>query len=166
MLQPVVRRTWAPRGETPILKSWDRHDRLSVMTSISVSPRRHRLHLCFNIHEHNIVSQDAVAFVGDLLRHTRRPLILVWDRWNVHRSAERKITERWGQRVECEYLPAYAPELNPVEYAWSTTKHCDLANFIPDDIQHLYNLMGESLDKHNLNYSRLKGFFSHAGLEL
>lgn len=166
MLQPVVRRTWAPRGETPILKSWDRHDRLSVITAISVSPRRRRLHLVFNIHEHNIVSQDVVVFVADLLRHYRHPLILVWDRWNVHRSAERKLARRRGQRVQCEYLPAYAPELNPVEYAWSTTKHSDLANFVPDDIQHLYNLMGESLDKHNLNYSRLKGFFRHAGLKL
>ncbi len=39
MLQPVVRRTWAPRGETPVHRSWDRHDRLSVISAITVSPR-------------------------------------------------------------------------------------------------------------------------------
>ncbi len=166
MLQPVVRRTWAPRGETPILKSWDRRDRLSAISAISVSPIRKRLQLYFCIEKHNIVHTDVIHFIAGLRRHIQRPLIIVWDRWNVHRAAERKMTQRWGGMVQCEYLPAYAPELNPVERAWATTKHCDLANFIPDDIDHLYNIAGESLEQHNISRFRLHGFFNHAGLTL
>lgn len=166
MLQPVVRRTWAPRGETPILKAWDRHDRLSAITAISISPIRKRLRLYFYIQNGNIVNADVVDFVADLRGHIQRKLIIVWDRWSVHRKAERKMTRRWGDQVQFEYLPAYAPQLNPVERAWSTTKYCDLANFVPDDIDHLYNLAGESLEQHNSSCSRLHGFFNHAGLTL
>lgn len=45
MLQPVVRRTWAPRGQTPIQHSRDGRDRLSVISAISMAPRRRRLGL-------------------------------------------------------------------------------------------------------------------------
>jgi hypothetical protein len=57
MLQPTVRRTWAPRGETPISHAWDRHDRLSVLSALTVSPgargrrrrRRRRVGLLFDV---------------------------------------------------------------------------------------------------------------------
>jgi hypothetical protein len=45
LLTPTVRRTYAPRGETPILKSWDRHDRISAIGALTVSPKRQRLGL-------------------------------------------------------------------------------------------------------------------------
>jgi hypothetical protein len=45
MLNPTVRRTYAPRGETPILKSWDRRDRISALGAITVSPKQQRLNL-------------------------------------------------------------------------------------------------------------------------
>jgi hypothetical protein len=40
MLTPTVRRTLAPRGKTPILRSWDRHDRISALSAVTVSPKR------------------------------------------------------------------------------------------------------------------------------
>src|ERR1035437_587714 len=43
MLQPVSRRTWAPSGQTPVQKAWDRHERLSAISIICVSPLEHRL---------------------------------------------------------------------------------------------------------------------------
>jgi hypothetical protein len=54
MLQPVVRRTWAPQGQTPIQYSWDWHDRLSVITAITLAPIYCRLGVYFQIHDHNI----------------------------------------------------------------------------------------------------------------
>lgn len=43
-----------------------------------------------------------------------------------------------------EWLPPYAPELNPVEFAWNHTKYTDLANFIPDDVHHLHDAVLDS----------------------
>jgi len=39
---------------------------------------------------------------------------------------------------ETEWLPAYAPELNPAEMLWNHTKYADLANFIPEDVNDLH----------------------------
>ena len=72
MLQPVRRRTWAPRGQTPIQKVWGRHARLSVISAMTVSPQKRRLGLYFQIHYENIRAPYIVDFLTGLHRHLRR----------------------------------------------------------------------------------------------
>ena len=48
LLQPLNRRTWAPAGTRPVQYAWDRHDRLSVIGSLSISPVRRRLDVSFS----------------------------------------------------------------------------------------------------------------------
>jgi transposase len=166
MLQPVVRRTWGPRGQTPLHKSWDRRDRLSAISALTVSSPRRRLGLYFDIHDHNIVTEDFVGFVARLLRSLQRPIILVLDRWPVHRSAARRLGVRFPQRVQIEWLPAYAPELNPDEQVWTRTKYVDLANFIPEDVHHLGRAIRRSLRRTRGQQHLLRGFFRHAKVKL
>lgn len=75
MLTPTVRRTLAPRGKTPILKSWDRHDRISAISAVTVSPKRKRLGLYFRLlpDDANAHGEDTVAFLKQLRRHIRGP---------------------------------------------------------------------------------------------
>ncbi|MCC6284962.1 MAG: transposase [Phycisphaerales bacterium] len=116
MLQPLVRRSWAPRGQTPILRCWDRRDRLSVIGGIVVPPsrERHRLSVVFRIHTGNIKTPQATEFLRVLDTHVRGPMVVVQDKLNVHRAA----VKRWlAQRpadapwVMVEWLPPYAPDL-------------------------------------------------------
>jgi len=166
MLQPVVRRTWAPQGQTPIHYSWDRRDRLSVISAISVSAKRRRLGLYFDIHDHNIVTDDFERFVETLLRCLQRRMVLVIDRWSVHRSGARRLLRRFPRRVHIEWLPAYAPELYPDEQVWKHTKYDDLANYIPDDAAALADEVISSLDQISTDQQLLRSFFHHAGLRL
>ncbi len=166
MLQPVVRRTWAPQGQTPIHYSWDRRDRLSVISAITVSARRRRLGLYFDIHDHNIVTDDFESFVATLLRRLRRPIILVMDRWSVHRSGAKRLRNRFGRRIRIEWLPAYAPDLNPDEQVWKHTKYDDLANYIPDDIHQLGRAICRSIRRSRGQQKLLRSFFQHAKLKL
>ena len=166
MLQPLVRRTWAPRGETPILRCWQRHDRLSVISALTVSPTRRRLGLYFDIFDHNIVTDDFVEFVARLLRRLGRPITLVLDRWQVHRSGVKRLQDRFGRRVHIEWLPAYAPQLNPTEQVWNHTKYADLANFVADDVDHLQESVTESLDTTKTDQRLLRSFFHHAKLSI
>ena len=166
MLQPVVRRTWAPQGETPIHYSWDRRDRLSVISAISVSAKRRRLGLYFAIHDHNIVTDDFEYFVETLLRCLQRRIVLVIDRWSVHRSGARRLLRRFPRRVQIEWLPAYAPELNPDEQVWKHTKYDDLANYIPDDIRSLGQAIRRSIRQTQGQQRLLRSFFQHANLGL
>ena len=164
MLQPLVRRTWAPRGETPILRCWQRHDRLSVISALTVSPTRRRLGLYFDIFDHNIVTEDFVEFIARLLRRIGRRIILVLDRWQVHKSGVKQLQKRFGRRVQVEWLPAYAPELNPVEQIWNHTKYTDLANFVPNNVLHLGLSVAESIRETRRSSSLIRSFFNHAGL--
>lgn len=166
MLQPLVRRTWAPRGRTPIQKSWDRHDRLSVISALTVSPRRRRLGLYFQVRDHNIRSPDAVEFLRWVHRRLKRRIILVLDRWSVHRAAVRRLLQAGAGWFEVEWLPAYAPELNPCEGVWNHTKYGELANYIPEDIDTLHAEVERSITSKRSSANLLRSFFKHAKLSL
>jgi transposase len=164
MLQPLVRRTWAPRGETPVMYSWDRHDRLSVIAGLSLAPRRRRIGLYFGMHDQNITADEVIAFLLSVRRQLRRDLIVVMDRWAVHRKAARDLAD--DRRFEFEWLPPYAPDLNPVEHVWNHTKYGDLANYIPDDLLDLEVEAEGSLEDARCRPELLRSFFHGAELEL
>lgn len=158
------RRTWSPRGETPIQRAWDRYDRLSVIGAIALSPKRRRIRLPFQIHSDNIRTDEVISFIRGLRRSLRCPLIIVWDRWSVHRSAARRILNSRMQQIEFEFLPAYAPELNPVESLWSHTKYSNLANFVPEDVARLSRAVDESLQQQTTQHQLKRSFFKTAKL--
>jgi len=167
MLQPLARRTWAPRGQTPILSQWDRHDRLSVVSALTVAPQRRRLGLYWRSQRCNIRGEDLVSFLREVLRHLRRRIILIWDRWSVHKGpGARQYLERQADRIQVEWLPGYAPDLNPDEHVWGHTKHGVLANFCPDDLDELEAQVDLAMSNKAKEPSLLHSFFKLAGLQL
>jgi len=166
MLQPVVRRTWAPRSETPIQYSWDRRDRLSLISAITIAPRHRRLGLYFQIHENNISSEQVIAFLTLLHRRLRRKFIVVLDQLSAHRKAIRLLQAAHPNWFEVEWLPPYAPDLNPVEMVWNHTKYGDLANIIPDDVHHLRQAVTDSLSNARSQPELLRSFFRRPRLEI
>jgi hypothetical protein len=104
-LQPVNRRTWASRGQTPMQRAWDGYDRLSVVSAVTLSQTRRQIDLPFQIHEENIRMAMAVAFVKPLCRQLGRPLIVVWDRWQVHRAVAKRMKKSRTKNIEFEWLP-------------------------------------------------------------
>jgi transposase len=166
MLQPVVRRTWTPRGDTPRQDRWERHDRLSGISALTVSPYRRHLDLYFALQECNFRTPDIETFVAELLDHFPHGIILVLDRWPVHVSAVDQLRRRFPHRLRIEWLPAYAPELNPDEQVWTRTKYMDLANFCPDNLPELARAVQHSLVHTKTHQSLLRSCFAHAKLKL
>jgi transposase len=164
MLQPLVRRTWAPEGQTPVMYCWDRRDRLSVIAGLSLSARRRRIGLYFAIHDRNVTAEQTEAFLRQVQRSLGRKLIVVMDRWSVHRKAAKAIIG--DQRFWFEWLPPYAPDLNPVEHVWNHTKYGDLANFVPDDVLDLETEFEKSIDGTAEHPDLLRSFFHAAELTL
>lgn len=164
MLQPLVRRTWAPAGQTPVMYSWDRRDRLSVIAGLSLSARAQRIGLYFTVHEKNITAEEVEVFLRQVQRTLGRKLIVVMDRWAVHRKAAKALFG--DQRFWVEWLPPYAPELNPVEHVWNHTKYGDLANYIPDDVLDLELELKWSIDQTRTRPKLLRSFFHAANLTL
>ena len=165
MLTPTVVRTWAPRGQTPCLRHSQRHDRISVISGLSVSPARLRVGLYYQWHHHNVRDVEAVAYLRHMLRHLRGPVVLIWDRLGVHRSQLVQQLCRRVPRLRLEFLPAYAPELNPDEGVWRQTKN-RLANDCPTDRFDLaLNVIGE-LEALRRSSSRLWSCITHSGLRV
>lgn len=131
MLTPTVRRTWAPRGRTPILDAWDRRDRISAISSITVSPKNRRLNLYFDLlpDNTNVHGEDVVEYLRRLKAQLGRPLTVLWDGGRVHdRSKLVQAFLAQHPEIQTERIPAYAPELNPDELVWAWTKYSRLGN--------------------------------------
>lgn len=169
MLTPTVRRTLAPRGRTPVLRTWDRHDRISAISCITVSPKRRRTGLYFRRlpDDEDVRGEDAVAFLKQRRRHIPGPMTLVWDRSNVH-DRPRVVRAYLAEHPEIvtERLPGYAPELNPDESVWGQTKYGRLANFTPEDTAELRRVLIEELERLGGQPELLANSIRHAGVRL
>jgi transposase len=130
-LTPSVRRTWAPRGRTPVLDAWDRRDRISAISSITVSPKNRHLNLYFHLLEDNanVQGEDIVAYLRELKAQLGGPLTVLWDGSRIHdRSQAVQAFLARHPEIRTERLPAYAPEINPDELVWAWTKYGRLGN--------------------------------------
>jgi transposase len=166
MLQPTVRWTWAPRGDTPVHHSWDRYDRLSVAEAITVSPVHKRVGFYFSLSPKNCTGDNLFAFVQQLRGHLQRPLLIIWDRFSGHKKAARLLHNLYGKRMHVEELPAYAPALKVVDHAWGHTKYGEMANCIPRDLDDLADEVAGSMLRKHQRPDLLRAFFQHARLDL
>jgi transposase len=138
-LNPLVRRSWAPEGQTPILDAWGRYrEKVSVIGAVSISPVARQLGFYFATDPRDyFTAEKVVEFLRDLLRHLRGKVIVVWDGGSNHKGPViRKFLAR-NKRLQLERLPAYCPELNPVEAVWSWLKYGKLSNFVPQNVDDL-----------------------------
>jgi transposase len=162
-LTPSVRRTLAPRGETPVLTAWDRRDRLSAISAITISPHRGRPNLVFRLASGNLHAEDVVVFLAELRR--RGPITVIWDRGPIHRKS--KVVQAWladHPDVVAEDFPGYVPDLNPDEGVWGWAKYGRLANLAAQSLDWLWDFVWEELDHVKHRPDLLRGFIKETGL--
>ena len=126
-------RTWAPKGQTPILQYSFTWNQLSAVAGVTF------WNIYFKLVNGAVRAPELVAFLKNLRRHLRgRKLLIIWDRLQAHRSRlVRDYVETEGGDIQLEFLPPYAPELNPVEYLWAHWKQHEMPNFCPKDFAEL-----------------------------
>lgn len=169
MLSPVVRRTMAPRGQTPILDCSDRHDRISVISAITLSPRARRVGLHFMLlgDNENFHGEEVVLFLRQLKGEVGGPWTIVWDRSKIHGRA--KVVKAWLAKhpeVVVEDFPAHAPNTNADEDVWSWTKYGQLCNLAPNDVVELRRHIWNSLVALKNQPQLLISFILHAKVPL
>ncbi len=114
----------------------------------------------------NVRHEDFQGFAVEVMRHFPRGVIWILDRWSVHRAAASRLRKRFPRRLLVEWLPAYAPELNPVEQVWTRTKYGRPANCIPGDLNDLRRSAHLALRQLGKQRTSLKSCFAHAKLKL
>jgi len=168
-MAPLVRRSWAPRGHTPVLRQRGRTRRkVSVIGALVISPRRRRVRAYFDfLPEANFNGVSILAFVRQLRRALGVPLALIWDRLLAHQGEPVAAwLARHRRRVSVTLLPPYAPELNPVELIWSHLKDNPLANFAPSELQELLDQTHVASLAVGDDQALLRSFLRHCPLSL
>lgn len=169
LLSPVVRRTLAPRGKTPLLDCSDKHDRISVISAITLSPRALRVGLHFMLlgDDENFHGEEVVLFVRQLKSEVGGPWTIVWDRNQIHSKS--RVVKAWlakHQEVVVEDFPAHAPNTNPDEEVWCWTKYDQLCNLAPSDVAELRLHLWDALVALKNQPQLLISFVLHARVPL
>ena len=128
--RPNVRRTHAPRGQTPVFKEHFNWKRSSAIGAVAWRPGQATTRLLLSVRPGSISTLEVIEFLRNLRRHVPGPVVVLWDGLPCHRSSEtqRHIASQ-ASWLKVERFPAYAPELNPLEYLWSALKSKDMANY-------------------------------------
>ena len=112
-----------------------------------------------------IRSPQIIEFLAHLLRHVPGKLLIVWDGLPAHRSrAVWDFVQQQRGRLWLEFLPAYAPELNPVEYLWSHWKQHELPNLCPKTFGQLSHHARKALRRMRQRPSLVIAFWRQAEL--
>lgn len=136
LMAPLVRRTWAPRGQTPVLiQESGTREKVSVSAALCLSPERDRLDLYFQTLANGYFDNWSVSgFLEAMVRSLTGRLVVVWDGGGMHKGDPiRELEDGFGDRLTLERFPPYAPELDPIEFLWSWLKYSRLNNFAPQD---------------------------------
>ncbi len=167
LMAPLVRRSWAPAGQTPVLYQRGAHHRKgSAIAALCVSPARDDVRFYFRLHASDIAAAQVMAFLSALDGELDAPWLMLWDRLNAHRARRTQdflLARGWPQPC---YFPAYAPELNPVEYAWSWLKNNPMANRAHLELDALADAARQSARRLQRQSWLLRSFIHHSPLFL
>ncbi len=152
-------RTWAPRGQTPVLQYSFNWQCLSAIAGITI------WNFYFRLFPGSIKGPQVIEFLKHLQQHIGGRLTVIWDGLPAHRS--RLVKEYVAQQHGCihlERLPAYAPELNPVEYIWGYCKQHELPNLCPKDFAQLGWAARKALGRMRRRPTLVESFWKQAEL--
>jgi transposase len=153
-------RTYAPVGQTPILKVPLTHDHLSVIGGLTMDGR-----MFMQMQDHSYKGPDVVRFLQMLLRKIPGKLLVIWDGASIHRGQVLKdfLAQGGATRIHLERLPGYAPELNPQEGVWNLLKRRELKNLCAQDLQQLDREVRRAKERLRHRKSTLIQCVAHAG---
>jgi transposase len=167
-LLPVTRRTWAPRGHTPVIRHRFKWTRASMAAGLCYGSRGGGAAVAFH---HQVGAYDTTTLIGALEQLRRflggQKATLLWDGLPAHRShAMRAWLGCQRSWLVVEPLPGYAPELNPVEPLWASLKGVELANLAGESLDDIIAATDRGIQRirrtHHLPFS----FLRHSGLSL
>jgi transposase len=168
MLMPLVRRTLARRGQRVFLRCSAKHDRISAISCVTLSPQAMRVGLYFwFLLNQNFHGEEVVEFLTYLTGKVRGEWTVVWDRNNIHSKS--KAVKAWLAKhaeVVVEDFPAHDPDADPDEWVWSWAKYGKLCNLCPEDVEHLFDDVWDALEELKRQPCLLASFVMDAGVPL
>ena len=124
--------------------------------------------LCFHLQPDNYDTDSLIKVLEQLAGfYIGHRVVLLWDglssHWSHKMRAHLAAQRHW---LTVERLPAYAPELNPVQYLWANLKGIELANGTGDTIAQIADQAHHGIQRVCASDSLVVGFLAHTGLTL
>jgi transposase len=169
LLAPLLRRTWAPCGQTPVLQQRSKYrEKVSAAAALWWPPGRERLGLNFWTLVNGYFTNVGVAvLLGELLGALGAPLTVIWDGGMMHKGDPiNDLLRQAAGRLWLERLPPYGSELMPIEYLWSCLKYGRLCNFAAYDVKELNKVAQGELTAIQKDQKLVTSFFHAAELSL
>jgi transposase len=160
-LLPGVVKTYAPKGQTPVLREWQSRDHLSIMGAITPQGKIYTL-----VRQTPLNGLHTVEFLEHLMRVASRRLLVILDRSPIHRRTAVKEFVAEAKTVHLEMLPPYAPDLNPAEWMWRHFKQIEMCNLACLNLDELHVEFDLALKRLRCKTYLVKSFFFEAGLTL
>src|SRR3954452_4628172 len=168
MLLPLVRRALARRGQRLFLRRWSKHDRISAISCVTLSPQAMHVGLYFGfLVNENFHGEEVVEFLKYLIRQVPGEWTVVWDRNNIHSKS--KVVKAWLAKhpeVVVEDFPPHDPDANPDEWVWSWAKYGKLCNLCPQDVNDLFDAVLDAMKELKGKPCLLASFVMEAGVPL
>jgi transposase len=160
-LLPGVVKTYAPKGQTPVLRAKLTRDHLSVMGGMTPLGKVYTL-----VRQESLNGLHSIEFLTHLLRVAGRRLLVIWDGSPIHRRvAVKEFVSGTGGKVWLEALPGYAPNLNPWdEGGWHYLKDVEMANLVCRDLEELHQEFHLAVGRLRQKPHLVQSFFAQAGL--
>jgi DDE superfamily endonuclease len=167
-LIPPVRRTWSPRGSTPILRHRMAWKKASMAAALGYWPDATKARLWVHLQQDSYDTDSLISVLEQLAGfYADQQVVLLWDGLSSHWSYKmRAHLDKQCHWLEVERLPPYAPELNPVEYLWANLKGAELANFTGDTVAEVADQAQGGIQRVCDSDSLVLGFLAHTGLSL
>src|SRR5258708_28248655 len=133
-LLPLAVRTWAPRGQTPVLQVTLTRDHLAAISGITLDGR-----LFMQTQEPAYTAEAVVGLLRVMVRKIPGKILVISDGSPLHKGPPITAFLQAGaaKRLHLERLPGYAPDLNPDEGIWNYLKRVELKNRCCRDLAEL-----------------------------
>ena len=166
-LIPPLRRTWSPRGHTPTLRHRFGWKKASMAAALGYRPDG-TARLCFHLQQPSYDTDSLIGVLDQLgTFYAGEQVVLIWDGLSAHWSHRmRAYLDSQYDWLRVERLPAYAPELNAVEYLWANLKGVELANLPTTTLAEVADAATQGIQRVCRSDSLIVGFLGHTGLTL
>lgn len=154
-LLPSCQKTFAPCGQTPVIKSAGTYGGVKIQAAVGCNGE------VYHQIQKSCKAEDTIAFLEGLLAFTHKRIILIWDNARCHVAQEVKAFLKDQSRLKVINQPAYSPEVNACELLWNHIKNVKLKNVLHTTQASLRYAIGKAFDEIKLEFEIIKSFFRH-----
>lgn len=150
-------KTWAPRGQTPVIERPGQRQSISAASAVSAKGA-----FLFATYQGGLTGELFVELLKKMMHRRKKPVRLVVDGLPAHKKAiVKEYVASTASKLTLYFLPGYAPDLNPDELVWSHAKRTGVARSLLKAGEKLQCRVDEQLQNIANDSALVKSFFRH-----